>query len=109
MRAFVQTRVGHYEPREVPRPTAGPGEVVLKMRAALTCGTDLKILARGHPRIRPPLTMGHEVSGEIVEAGDGVSAWKVGDRVVPGISGPCGRCSDCYGGRANLCAGGHAD
>jgi L-iditol 2-dehydrogenase len=109
MRAFVQTRVGHFEERDLPPPAAGPGEVVLRMRAALTCGTDLKILARGHSRIRPPLTMGHEVSGEIVEVGPGVTAWKPGERVVPGISGPCGRCADCHGGRANLCAAGHAD
>ncbi len=109
MRAFVQTRVGHFEEKDLPRPSAGPGEVVLRMRAALTCGTDLKILERGHSRIRPPLTMGHEVSGEIVDVGSGVTAWKKGERVVPGISGPCGRCADCHGGRANLCAAGHAD
>ncbi|MFY9552598.1 MAG: alcohol dehydrogenase catalytic domain-containing protein, partial [Thermoanaerobaculia bacterium] len=109
MRAFVQDRVGHFEERDLPRPRAGPGEVVLRMRAALTCGTDLKILARGHARIRPPLTMGHELSGEIAEVGAGVTAWKAGERVVPGISGPCGRCADCHAGRANLCAAGHAD
>ena len=109
MRAFVQTAIGHFEPRDVARPVAGPGEVILRMRAALTCGTDLKLLARGHPRIRPPLTMGHELSGEVAEVGPGVSAWKVGDRAVPGISGPCGRCADCAAGRGNLCAEGHAD
>ena len=109
MRAFVQTAIGHFEPRHIDRPVAGPGEVILKMRAALTCGTDLKLLDRGHPRIRPPLTMGHEVSGEVVEAGPGVSMWKPGDRAVPGISGPCGRCADCGAGRGNLCAEGHGD
>ena len=109
MRGFVQTSVGRYEERDLPLPAAGPGEVVLRMHAALTCGTDLKILARGHPRIRPPLTMGHEVAGEIAALGPGVTAWKKGERVVPGISGPCGRCADCHGGRANLCAAGHAD
>lgn len=109
MRAFVQTAVGHFEPRDVARPMAGPGEVILRMRAALTCGTDLKLLARGHPRIRPPLTMGHELSGEVAEVGPGVTAWKLGDRAVPGISGPCGRCADCAAGRGNLCADGHAD
>ena len=109
MRGFVQTSVGRYEERDLPPPGAGPGEIVLRMHAALTCGTDLKILARGHPRIKPPLTMGHEVAGEIVALGPGVTAWKKGERVVPGISGPCGRCADCHGGRANLCAAGHAD
>ena len=109
MRAFVQSAVGRFEEEALALPSAGRGEVVLRMRAALTCGTDLKILSRGHPRIRPPLTMGHEVAGEIVEVGPGVTGWKAGDRVVPGISGPCGRCADCHGGRANLCAAGHAD
>ncbi len=109
MRAFVQSSVGGFEERQVDPPPPGHGEVVLRMRAALTCGTDLKILARGHPRIRLPLTMGHEVAGEIVAVGAGVTRWKPGDRVVPGVSGPCGRCADCHGGRANLCAAGHTD
>lgn len=109
MRAFVQTAVGRYGEESRERPAAGPSEVVLRMRAALTCGTDLKTLVRGHPRIRLPLTMGHEMAGEVAEVGAGVTRWKAGDRVVPGISGPCGRCADCHGGRANLCAAGHAD
>ena len=109
MRAFVQTRVGSFEEKQIETPAPGPGEVLLRMRAALTCGTDLKILQRGHPRIRPPLTMGHELAGEIAAIGPGVTAWKTGERVVPGISGPCGRCADCYAGRSNLCASGHAD
>ncbi len=109
MRALVQTRVGRFEEEEIDPPVPAAGEVVLRMRAALTCGTDLKILARGHPRIRLPLTMGHEVAGEVVAVGAGVTRWKAGDRVVPGISGPCGHCADCHGGRANLCASGHAD
>jgi L-iditol 2-dehydrogenase len=109
MRGFVQTSIGHYEEKALAVPAPARGEVVLRMRAALTCGTDLKILARGHPRIRLPLTMGHEFAGEIAAVGPEVTAWKVGDRVVPGISGPCGRCADCLGGRANLCAAGHAD
>jgi L-iditol 2-dehydrogenase len=109
VKAFVQTAIGSYEERDLERPEAGPGEVVLRVRAALTCGTDLKLLARGHPRVALPVTMGHEVCGEVVAAGLGAGPWKAGDRVVPGISGPCGRCADCDGGRANLCASGHAE
>ncbi len=109
MRAFVQTAIGKYEERELPVPRAGPGEVVLHVRAALTCGTDLKLLARGHPKISLPVTMGHEACGEIVEVGEGVADFRAGDRVVPAVSGPCGACEDCLGGRANLCAAGHAD
>ncbi|HEY3204257.1 MAG TPA: alcohol dehydrogenase catalytic domain-containing protein [Thermoanaerobaculia bacterium] len=109
MIAFVQTGIGHFEQRELESPAAGPGEVVLRMRAALTCGTDLKLLSRGHPRIPLPVTMGHELCGEVIRIGAGVSGWRKGDRVVPGISGPCGRCAECHSGRANLCAAGHAD
>lgn len=109
MRAFVQTAVGKYEERDLPVPRAAPGEVILRVRAALTCGTDLKLLARGHPRITLPVTMGHEACGEIVEMGEGVSGFHVGERVVPAVSGPCGACGDCLGGRANLCASAHAD
>jgi len=53
--------------------------------------------------------MGHEACGEIAALGEGVFGFAVGERVVPGISGPCGACADCRGGRANLCAAGHAD
>ena len=105
MKAFVQTDIGRFEERDLPRPTAGPGEIVLRMRAALTCGTDVKILKRGHSKVSLPVTMGHEVCGEVAEVGDGVTGWKIGDRAVPGISGPCGRCAECAGGSANLCSG----
>ena len=108
MRAFVQTAIGRYEERDLETPSAGPGEVVVRRRAALTCGTDVKLLSRGHPRIALPVTMGHEMCGEVVEAGRGAEGWKAGERVVPAISGPCGRCEDCRNGRANLCAEGHA-
>jgi L-iditol 2-dehydrogenase len=109
MRAFVQTEIGRCEEREVPIPRAGPGEVVLRVRAALTCGTDVKLLFRGHSQIALPVVMGHEACGEIAEAGEGVAGFRPGDRVVPGVSGPCGACDDCLGGRANLCVPAHKD
>lgn len=109
MRAFVQTGIGAFEERELPVPRAERGEVVLRVRAALTCGTDVKLLARGHPKISLPVTMGHEACGVVHEVGEGVSAFGVGDRVVPGISGPCGECRECRSGRENLCSIAHAD
>lgn len=109
MRAFVQSGIGAFEEREVAAPAPGRGEVVLKVRAALTCGTDVKLLARGHPRIALPVTMGHEACGDVVEVGEGVESFRIGDRVVPGISGPCGRCRECRAGMLNLCATAHAD
>jgi L-iditol 2-dehydrogenase len=109
MKAFVQTAIGKFEERDLPIPQAGPGEVILRVRTALTCGTDLKLLARGHSKIALPVTMGHEVCGEIIELGEGITGFSVGDRVVPGVSGPCGVCADCRAGRANLCATAHSD
>ena len=109
MKAFVQTAIGKFEERDLARPEPGPGEVILRMRAALTCGTDVKLLARGHARIALPVTMGHEVCGEVAAAGPGADGFRAGERVVPGISGPCGRCADCAGGRPNLCERGHSD
>ncbi len=109
MKAFVQSGVGRYAQEEIERPRPAAGEIVLRVGTAVTCGTDLKLLARGHARIGLPVTMGHELGGEVAEVGEGVRGWTVGERAVPGVSGPCGRCADCASGRANLCAAGHAD
>ena len=109
MQAFVQTEIGRFEERELPAPEPGPGEVVLRVRTALTCGTDLKLLSRGHARIRLPVTMGHELCGEVVAAGAGVDGGIVGARVVPGVTGPCGVCETCREGNQNLCPTAHSD
>jgi L-iditol 2-dehydrogenase len=109
LKAFVQTAIGEFSEKDLPVPKPGPGEAILRVRTALTCGTDLKMLARGHARIPLPVTMGHELCGTVAEVGAGVDAALVGRRAVPGVSGPCGRCADCRRGLANLCAAGHAD
>jgi L-iditol 2-dehydrogenase len=102
MRAAVQTRVGEMSIRDVERPSAGPGEVVVRVRSALTCGTDRKILDRGHVKFTPPLVMGHEFSGDVAEAGPG-AGFDVGEAVASGVSGPCGTCEACASGAANRC------
>jgi L-iditol 2-dehydrogenase len=109
MRAYVQTEIGRFEERDLPAPEPGPGEAVVRVRSALTCGTDLKLLSRGHARIALPVTMGHELCGDVVAVGDGVDRALLGARVVPGVTGPCGACGACREGRENLCASGHAD
>lgn len=88
---------------ELPRP--GPGEVLLRTRAALTCGTDLKVYRRGyHARmIQPPGLFGHEIAGVVEELGDGVSSVLPGTPVVAANSAPCGACSFCREDRASLC------
>jgi L-iditol 2-dehydrogenase len=109
MRAFVQTEIGRFEERDLPVPEPAPGEAVVRVRTALTCGTDLKLLSRGHARISLPVTMGHELCGEVLAVGAGVDSGMVGARVVPGVTGPCGACETCRDGRGNLCVPGHGD
>jgi L-iditol 2-dehydrogenase len=102
MRAVVQTSLGKMDLREVPRPSAGVGEVVVRVRAALTCGTDRKILDRGHVKLSPPLVMGHEFAGDVAEAGKDAS-FEPGEAVAAGLSGPCGECEACLSGAENRC------
>jgi L-iditol 2-dehydrogenase len=89
----------------VPVPEAGPGELIVQVGAALTCGTDLKVYRRGyHARmIVPPALFGHELAGTVVQAGEGVTEFASGDRVVALNSAPCGQCYFCERGQENLC------
>ncbi len=81
------------------------GEVVVKIMAALTCGTDVKTYRRGHPVLikNIPSGFGHEFSGIVEKVGAGVENVKVGDRVVAANSAPCGECFYCKKGEYNLC------
>ena len=88
---------------DVPVPKAGEGEVVVKVEAALTCGTDRKMYLRDHPLFRPPFVFGHEFAGEIVEVGAGVERFKEGMRVTAANSAPCNRCCFCKVGRQSMC------
>ena len=88
-------------------PALKPGEVRIRVEAALTCGTDLKVFKRGYhaKMIVPPAVFGHEFAGAISElgAGSSESGWKMGDRVVAANSAPCGGCFHCRAGQENLC------
>ena len=105
MRAVVFHGPGDLRHEELPVPTPGPGEIVLRIDAALTCGTDVKTLRRGHPVMIPrvPTVFGHELAGTVSAVGRGVARVREGDRVVPANSAPCGVCPPCLGGRPNLC------
>jgi L-iditol 2-dehydrogenase len=89
----------------VPVPKAAPGELIVQVGAALTCGTDLKVFRRGyHARmIVPPALFGHELAGTVVQTGMGVMDFSPGDRVVALNSAPCGTCYFCERGQENLC------
>jgi L-iditol 2-dehydrogenase len=90
---------------QVPVPHAGPGELIVRVTTALTCGTDLKVFRRGYHAlmIQPPALFGHELSGIVAEVGAGVDNFAVGDRVVPINSAPCGECYFCERAQENLC------
>ncbi|MBL8148729.1 MAG: alcohol dehydrogenase catalytic domain-containing protein [Blastocatellia bacterium] len=109
MLANLLIKPGQIELREVETPTAGAGEVVVKVRAALTCGTDLKTFLRGHPKFPLPTLFGHEFSGEIAQVGKGVKNFKEGDEVMSVPSGPCGQCYFCQRGQENICDGAMAN
>ena len=102
MRAFHVVAPGQLELRESPDPEPGPGEIVLSVRAALTCGTDLKLFRRGHPKMPFPTRMGHEFAGVVVAAGEG-ARFREGDEVMSVHTAPCGRCALCARGSENLC------
>ncbi|MDQ1642919.1 MAG: L-iditol 2-dehydrogenase [Actinomycetota bacterium] len=97
-----------YEPGDVrledmPEPEVGPGQVKIRVRACSTCGTDVKIFNYGHQHIDPPRVMGHEIAGEVVDVGAGVSGWAAGDRVQVIAAVPCGKCEECLRGRMTIC------
>jgi L-iditol 2-dehydrogenase len=90
---------------EVEIPVAGPGEIIVRVGAALTCGTDLKVYRRGYhaAMLKPPILFGHELAGTVQEVGEGVSRFAAGDRVAPMNSAPCDRCFWCGRNQQNLC------
>jgi L-iditol 2-dehydrogenase len=103
MKAAFLNNPGEIDIREVPVPEPSAGEVLIRIRAALTCGTDLKAFMRGHPMIPMPGPFGHEFSGVIEQTGEGVTDFKIGDEVMAVHSAPCLKCSYCGKGLYNLC------
>jgi L-iditol 2-dehydrogenase len=105
MRAAVLRGKEDLRIEQVPAPEAGPGELVLRVDAALTCGTDLKVFRRGYhaKMLTKDRLFGHEIAGTVVEVGDGVTEFKVGERVLPLNSAPCDACFYCEQGQQNLC------
>src|ERR1700721_3918073 len=86
-------------------PHPGPGELLVRVGAALTCGTDLKVYRRGYHAmmLKPPIPFGHELAGVVTETGAGVTSFHAGDRVVALNSAPCDPCFFCLHGQQNLC------
>jgi L-iditol 2-dehydrogenase len=102
MRAARFIGTDRIEIEEVPPPVCGTDEIVVSVHRAGICGTDLRIF-RGRKAVDPPVTLGHEFAGTIVEAGDGVRDLPPGTRVTVEPIIPCGTCYCCRTGRENIC------
>lgn len=90
---------------DLPTPHAGPGELVLRNQVCGVCGTDVHIYhgEPGSADVNPPVVLGHEYSGEVVEVGEGVSGFAVGDHVTVDPNIYCGHCAYCQNGKKQLC------
>ena len=90
---------------DLPTPHAGPGELVLRNQVCGVCGTDVYIYhgEPGSADVNPPVVLGHEYSGEVVEVGEGVTGFAVGDHVTVDPNIYCGHCAYCQNGKKQLC------
>lgn len=105
MRAYMFYGPGDLRLEDIEPGRPGPGEVAVEIKAAATCGTDLKSYRRGHPTLFPslPARFGHEFAGVVTEVGEGVTKFAPGMRVVAANTCPCGSCWACTIGRESLC------
>jgi alcohol dehydrogenase len=120
MLSCVKTGVGKVEMKDIPIPTPGPGEIVVKTTLATICGTDMHFLDDGptdlaiplYPFLAgllaglPGLPMGHEGVGTVHAVGDGVTRFQPGERVIASCNVGCGKCLQCHTGDYTICTGG---
>lgn len=102
MDALILEEPGQLCLKEIPVPTPGPGEILIRVKAATTCGTDLKAFLRGHPQIPMPGVFGHEYSGTVVLSGQDAK-FAPGTDIMGVHSAPCKKCYWCLVGQENLC------
>src|SRR6201987_6497759 len=105
MKANVFHGKGDIRVEEVERPRAEVCEAVIRVTLTTICGTDLHIV-RGEYPVKPGLVIGHEPVGVIEELGEGLSGYKIGDRVLVGAITPCGQCRACLSGQWAQCGHG---
>ena len=104
MQAVVYHAPGDIRVEDLPVPVCGADELLVRVDACAVCGTDWKSFKHGNPRIKAPLTMGHEFTGVVVEAGrDAAGGFAVDDRIVMATSISCGTCFYCRRRWPNLC------
>lgn len=103
MKAAFVTGVKETEIREIEKPTPGKGEVLIKVEAVGLCGSDLHLFLGLHAFRKPPVILGHEMAGVVCELGEGVTKFRIGDRVTVNPSVSCGKCFACKRGLENIC------
>ncbi len=103
MKALVLTDYRKLELQDIPEPTPGPGEVLIRVEACGVCGSDVHGYDGSTGRRIPPLVMGHEAAGTVADVGSGVSQFQIGQRVTFDSTVSCGQCFYCKRGDVNLC------
>jgi L-iditol 2-dehydrogenase len=103
MKAAVVEGFDKMSVKEIPDPKIDENGILVRVKACAVCGSDIRIFHSGNSRVEYPAVIGHEISGEVVEAGKNVSKFKKGDRVAIGADVPCGECAFCEAGIGNNC------
>ncbi|MFZ0594166.1 MAG: galactitol-1-phosphate 5-dehydrogenase [Bryobacteraceae bacterium] len=103
MKALLLSEYKHLEMTDMPEPKPGPDEVLIRVNACGICGSDVHGFDGGSGRRIPPIVMGHEAAGTVVETGSGVNDLKAGDRITFDSTISCGHCHFCRRGLMNLC------
>ena len=104
MKAAILEKLDHLEVKEVADPEIDDDSALMRVESTSICGSDVRILHHGNPRVKPPTIIGHETAGVVVKVGKNVTRVKEGDRVALGADVPCGQCSWCRNGLGNNCS-----
>lgn len=103
MKAAIYHGIGDVRVEDVEKPEIGAGELLVRVRVCAICGGDLRTFRHGHPKIHPPVILGHEFVGTVAEVGAG-APYRVGERVTAAPAIGCGACTYCRAGHTHLCA-----
>lgn len=95
--------IGEITIEDIAKPKIEAGTLLLKVKACAICGGDLRTFRHGHAAIKPPIVLGHEIAGEIVEVAPDIKGFSVGERVIVAPAIGCGACSYCLSGWQNMC------
>ncbi len=103
MKAAILTENNKLELKEVVKPIISKDDVLIKIEACAICGSDIRILNYGNKRIKSPQILGHEIAGKVIEIGENVKGYNIGDHLSLSADIPCGHCDWCKEGLSNNC------